>query len=103
MTNPKLHSYATFRHSAGGATNSVLKADSGTLHRVIIAGDLSAGASTRTTLYDNASTASGTVITELLELHVLGTALVFDLDFTNGLAINVDSGAPGSFVTIVYS
>lgn len=81
-----------------GNTSGVLKTQAGTLHRVIINKKGSGG--NVITLYDSTA-ASGTVIATIDTVNAPGGSFEYDLDFSNGLAFNMNTGNAAD-ITIIF-
>lgn len=111
--NPKLRQYATYSWLSTGAVTAVLKDGPGTLHGFFVGANANGNIPTINNntffLYDNSATATGTLITAQPALlfddtgsKTFRAAVQFDLDFTQGLSLKLNSGNGGS-VTVVFS
>jgi hypothetical protein len=114
--NPKLKQFATFNWTAGGATIAIIKDGPGTFHTAYTHlnenGNFprSADSSLSYWLYDNSSTATGALIlgqyanTALNPLEPDRNFEKFDIDFSNGLVIKLNTGGTSlGSVTVVFS
>jgi hypothetical protein len=85
--------------ASGTSSNTVIKATPGRLARVLVTG--LAGTTTGTTsIFDNATTNSGTVLAILANNTAVGTVLTFDMPAANGITVGGNANAPA--VTISF-
>lgn len=88
---------STMAIPAGTVTNTVIKGTAGRLCRILVTS--LAGAAV-TTIYDNATTNSGTIIGYIVAATVAGTMFDFQLPATNG--ITVGGAATNPAMTVSY-
>lgn len=87
---------STVAVAAATSTNTVVKSSAGRLCRVLI----TASGAGSVTIYDNASTASGTVIGITPANPSVGTTYVFELPASNGITVAGSATLPG--ITVSY-
>lgn len=86
--------------AAGTSANTVVKGSPGRLFKVVVTAQ--AGVTTgSTTIYDNASAASGTPLITLPNNAAIGTVYTLDLPAASGVVIGGGANAPG--MTLGYS
>ena len=86
--------------ASGTSSNTVVKASAGRLAKVLVTG--LAGTTTGTTsIFDNATTNSGTVLAILANNTAVGTVLTFDMPAANGITIGGGANAPAMTISYV--
>lgn len=89
---------ATVPIAAGATGNTVVKASAGRLCRVLIT---TAGTATSVAIYDNATTASGTIIGEFSGSAALGSVFDFQMPAQNGITVAGNTLSPAMTISYV--